>query len=98
MPDQQSVLKQLLQTQIQPRRKPPIEVYLANGMRACFDPQDVKMVMENANGESCQVCLSYREVLEVAMTYDEFLKAVGAEPDEIGTKKHAADGTIRSRA
>ncbi len=65
-------------------------------MRACFSPEDVKMVMENANGEACQVCLSYREVLDVMMTYDEFLKAVGAEPEEIGTRKDAIDERTRS--
>ncbi len=78
------------------RRKPPIEVYLTNGMRACFSPEDVKMVTEHHNGESCQVCLSYREMMEVAMTYDEFLKAVGVEPEEIGTRKDAIDERARS--
>lgn len=62
----------------------PCQVYLTNGKRFCFNPEQIKAIREGDGDVPCLLYISgFDDPIELACSYDLFLERAGVNPQKI---------------
>lgn len=62
----------------------PCQVYLTNGKRFCFNPEQIKAIREGDGDVPCQLYISgFTDPFDLACSYDLFLERAGVKPQKI---------------
>ena len=62
----------------------PCQVYLTNGKRFCFNPEQIKAIREGEGDVPCQLYLAgFPDPVDLACSYDLFLGRAGVNPQKL---------------